>query len=130
MQSFKDEFARRGVLVVLVSFAEPARLIKYQEYHHWPFVILADPKRIAYHAFSLKRFSWLRMFSPSTVALYFRLLREGKRIERYGNDDYSQGGGDFIIDDEGNILFAHRSRDPADRPTAARLLGEIDRARK
>ena len=112
--------------MVLVSFAEPERLIKYQEYHHWPFVILADPKRIAYQAFSLKRLSWWRMFSPSTLALYFKLLREGKRIERYGNDDYSQGGGDFIIDGEGNILFAHRSRDPADRPTVKMLLQAND----
>ena len=129
MKSFKDEFARRGVSVVVVSFAEPARLIEYQEYHNWPFVILADPDRIAYHTFSLKQLSWLRMFSPSTLALYFRLLREGKRLKRYGNDDYSQGGGDFIVDGEGNILFAHRSRDPADRPTVSRLLAEIDRAR-
>jgi len=129
VKSFKDEFARRGVSVVVVSFAEPARLIEYQEYHNWPFVILADPDRIGYHTFSLKQLSWLRMFSPSTLALYFRLLREGKRLKRYGNDDYSQGGGDFIVDGEGNILFAHRSRDPADRPTVSRLLAEIDRAR-
>jgi peroxiredoxin len=130
VKSFKDEFARRGISVAVVSFAEPARLIKYQEHHNWPFVMLADPDRIAYHTFGLKRLSWLRMFSPATVALYFKLLREGKRLQRYGDDDYAQGGGDFIIDSEGNILFVHRSRDPADRPTTAKLLQEIDQARK
>ena len=32
-----------------------------------------------------------------------------------------------FIDREGNILFAYRSQDPADRPSAQKLLQEIDR---
>ena len=126
MKLFKDEFARRSVPVVVVSFAEPATLVRYQEGHHWPFLILADPERVAYRAFELKRLSLLRVFSPSTLALYLKLLRQGKRIERYGDNDYSQGGGDFVLDDEGNVLFAHRSREPADRPTVKMLLQAID----
>jgi hypothetical protein len=55
------------------------------------------------------------------------LLREGKKREDYGKDDIYQSGGDFLIDRDGNVLFAHRSRDPADRPTAAELLEIIDR---
>ena len=89
--------------------------------------MLADPKRIAYQAFALKRLSWLRVFSPSTLRLYFRLLREGKKLQSYGKDDYYQAGGDFLIDRDGNILFAHRSRDPADRPPPEQLLRAIDR---
>ena len=111
---------------MVVSFAQPARLTDYQAHHKWPFLILADPERLAYRAFELKGLSWLSMFSPSTLALYFKLLREGKRIQRYGDDDYSQGGGDFILDREGNILFAHRSRNPADRPAVKMLLQAID----
>ena len=41
-------------MIVVISFAEPERLAPYQEHHHWPFVMLADPKRIAYQAFALK----------------------------------------------------------------------------
>jgi len=40
---------------------------------------------------------------------------------------YYQSGGDFLVDRSGNILFAHRSQDPADRPAAAKLLEAIDR---
>ncbi|HEX4988676.1 MAG TPA: SelL-related redox protein [Candidatus Binatia bacterium] len=126
VKSFKDEFDRRGVVIVVISFAEPERLAPYQEHHHWPFVMLADPKRIAYQAFALKRLSWFRVFSPSTLRLYFRLLREGKRFQSYGKDDYYQAGGDFLIDRKGNILFAHRSRDPAERPPIEKLLEAID----
>jgi peroxiredoxin len=127
VKSLKSEFDRRGVAIIVISFAAPERLLPYQKHHQWPFVVLADPKRIAYQAFTLKRLSWLRVFSPSTLRLYFRLLREGKKLQSYGKDDYYQAGGDFLIDRDGNILFAHRSRDPADRPPLEQLLRAIDR---
>jgi AhpC/TSA antioxidant enzyme len=128
VKSLKDEFDRRGVAIVAISFAEPERLAPYQEHHHWPFVMLADPKRNAYQAFALKRLSWFRVFSPSTLWLYLRLLREGKKLQSYGKDDYYQAGGDFLIDREGNILFAHRSQDPTDRPAIEKLRQAIDQA--
>jgi peroxiredoxin len=127
VQSFKAEFDRRGVAIVVVSFAEPAKLVRYQEYHHWPFALLADPERRAYRALALKRFSWPRVFSPATLKLYVKLFREGMKREDYGKDDIYQSGGDFLVDREGNILFAHRSQDPADRPLVAELLRAIDR---
>jgi hypothetical protein len=126
VKATKDRFEARGVSIVVISFAEPLRLAQYQEYHQWPFVILADPKRTAYNAFALNRLSWLQVFSPATLKLYWRLLREGKKREDYGKDDIYQGGGDFLIDRDGNLLFAHRSQEPADRPTAATLLEIIE----
>lgn len=127
MKSIKNEFDRRGVAIIVVSFAAPERLAPYQEHHHWPFVILADPTRVAYQAFALKRLSLFRVFSPATLKLYLRLLCEGKKLENYGKDDYYQAGGNFLIDRKGNILFAHRSQNPADRPPIEKLLDAIDR---
>ena len=127
MKSFKSEFNRRGVAIVVISFAQPEQLLPYQKHHQWPFVILADPKRIAYQAFGLKRLSLMRVFSLSTLRLYVRLLREGKKFQNYGKADYYQAGGDFLVDREGNILFAHRSQDPADRPDLGNLLEAFDR---
>lgn len=127
MKSVKSEFDRRGVAIVVISFAKPEQLLPYQKHHQWPFVILADPKRIAYQAFGLQRLSWFQVFSLSTLRLYVRLLREGKRSQNYGKEDYYQAGGDFLLDRDGNILFAHRSQDPADRPELGKLLEAIDR---
>ena len=127
MKATKDQFDARGVSIVVISFAEPQRLAQYQEHHQWPFVILTDPKRTAYDAFALKRLSWLQVFSPATLKLYWRLLRGGKKREDYGKDDIYQSGGDFLLDRDGNLLFAHRSRDPADRPAVEKLLQIIDR---
>jgi hypothetical protein len=50
--------------------------------------------------------------------------------EHYEGDDIYQSGGDFLIDRNGNILFAHRSQDPADRPAVAQLLQALDRIRR
>jgi peroxiredoxin len=125
--SHKNAFDQRSVSVAVVSFAEPAKLTRYQEQHRWPFMILADPKRQAYQRFALRRLSLGRVFSLATLKLYFKLLREGMRRKDYGGEDIYQGGGDFLLDREGNILFAHRSQNPADRPSIETLLREIDR---
>jgi len=121
------QFERRGVTVAVVSFAQPAKLVRYQEHHQWPFIMLADPERKAYEAFALKRLSWFQVFSPAALKLYWKLLRSGMKQERYEGDDIYQSGGDFLIDGGGNILFAHRSQNPADRPAVAQLLMVIDR---
>ena len=127
MHSFKAEFDRRGVVIAAVSFAEPAVLSAYQKRHQWPFLMLADRKRAAYGKFALKRLSWFHVFSPATLKFYLKLFRLGLAREDYGKEDVYQAGGDFLLDRAGNILYAHRSQNPADRPSAERLLREVDR---
>jgi hypothetical protein len=61
------------------------------------------------------------------LKLYLKLAREGRTRTNYGKEDIYQGGGDFLLDRAGNILFAHRSEDPADRPPVEKLLEVIDR---
>ena len=128
MRAFKDQFDRRGVAIVIVSFAEPGKLTPYIADHNWPFTILADPDRKAYAAFALKRLSWWRVFSPAMFKLYFKLVGKGLQRRDYGKEDVYQSGGDFVLDREGNILFAHRSEDPGDRPQVGNLLMAIDRS--
>ena len=127
MREQHAEFDRRGVVIAVIAFAEPAKLAAYQEHHQWPFMMLADRERRAYQAFALRRLSWFQVFSPATLKLYWKLLRGGMKPEHYEGDDIYQSGGDFLIDGNGNILFAHRSQDPADRPSAVKLLQAIDR---
>ena len=54
-------------------------------------------------------------------------MRQGMKQEHYGGADIFQSGGDFLFDRNGNVLYAHRSKDPADRPTITALLKQIDR---
>jgi hypothetical protein len=102
-------------------------LARYQEHHQWRFPVLADPDRAAYRAFGLERLSWHRVFSLATLKLYLKLFRKGLVRQDYGEDDVYQSGGDFLIDGSGVIFLAHRSQDPADRPSVSTLLKAIDR---
>ncbi|HEX7231488.1 MAG TPA: peroxiredoxin-like family protein [Candidatus Binatia bacterium] len=122
----KSEFDRRGIRILAVSFVEPSKLAEYQERHPWPFPVLADPERKAYQTFALPRFNVWRVFSPSTVKLYRQLIRRGMKRDRYDGADIFQSGGDFLLNRDGKILYAHRSKDPADRPTVGTLLQQID----
>jgi len=126
VNAFKSEFSRRNIAIVVVSFAEPETLIPYLEYHEWPFTLLADPERKLYQAFDLKALAWRKVFSPATLKLYLKLFRKGLYLEDYGKEDIYQTGGDFLLDRGGNVLFAHRSEDPSDRPSIANLLKAID----
>jgi peroxiredoxin len=122
----KSEFDKRGTRIVVVSFVEPSKLRDYQQRRRWPFSVLADPERKAYRIFALPKLDLWRIFSPSTLKLYWRLMRQGMKQEHYGASDIFQSGGDFLLDRAGNTLYAHRSRDPADRPTVGTLLEKID----
>jgi len=122
----KTDFDRRGIAIVIISFAEPSRLLPYQNDHKWPFALLADPQRQAYRVFSLTRLAWSRVFSAAALKLYVKLLWQGMKKQDYGKDDIYQAGGDFLVDRHGSVLYAHRSTDPSDRPTVATLLQKID----
>jgi len=128
VNAFKREFDRRDVKIVVVAFSEPATLVHYQELHQWHFPILADPERKAYQAFGLERLSWHRVYSLATLKLYLKLFRKGLVRQDYGESDVYQAGGDFLIDRNGAVHLAHRSEDPADRPSVSTLLKAIDRS--
>ena len=113
--------------MAVISFANPATVAAYQQELNWPFPVFSDPTRSIYRALGLKRLPWFRVFSPATLALYLRLLKENRRPKRYGDADIYQGGGDFLINRQGEILFSYPSRDPADRPTLGMLLEVIER---
>lgn len=121
MAKVENWFKEHKTRVVVVSFAEPDRLIHYQKQQKWPFVLLADPQREAYHYFGLKRLSLFRAFNVRTLKRYWKLLRQGAKIRNYGKVDVYQAGGDFIIDRTGKVVYEFRSDDPADRPTVDEL---------
>jgi len=84
------------------------------------FDVLLDPDRAVYRAYELEESRW-RSWSPKTLLTYARLLLSGRKwLPKEG--DTSQMGGDFIIEPQGNIKLAYRSKEPADRPAVNHLL--------
>ncbi|HXG36727.1 MAG TPA: SelL-related redox protein [Dehalococcoidia bacterium] len=119
-ETLEGEF---GARIVVVSFESPAELAAFARREGSDFLFLSDPKRRAYAAFGLaaKPTLW-RLFSPATVIEYLRGFLAGRppRLPRHGTDTH-QLGGDVIISQTGEVVFVHRSREPADRPSFAQL---------
>jgi peroxiredoxin len=117
------EAAGPGLQVLVVTFAPVERLAAWRERLALPFPVAADPERRAYRAFGLLEGSRWAVWHPRVLLRYARLLLGGMRPQRaVEGDDTSQLGGDFVVDGEGRVLFAHRSERPDDRPSVDVLL--------
>jgi peroxiredoxin len=126
----REEIEALGAGVLLVAYDDRSHLeAKMLHGLALPFPLLLDPERIAYTAWGLGRTNLFgAMLSPSLNWRYFRLLLAGERFLGFA-PDMLQLGGDFVIDPEGMVAFAHRMRNNGDRPTAETLLAALVRAK-
>jgi hypothetical protein len=122
-----DEIRRTGAEVIVVSFAPVERLPGYIELHGWPFPVVSDPDRAAYRAFGLESAGWGRLLRPRVWRRYASLMLRGYRL-RGSREDVHQLGGDFVVGRDRRLVYAHRSADPADRPSAEELVNALARA--
>jgi peroxiredoxin len=113
-----------GAAVVLITFTRPRNLRGYRRRLALAYPVLADETRAVYRAYGLQRGSWRRVWGLKSVRAYGRLLRQGRRLERPSGDTL-QLGGDFIVDRDGRLAYAHRSRGPHDRPSVDELLDAV-----
>jgi hypothetical protein len=110
--------------IILVSFGAAYQARAWQAETGACFTLLLDPDRAAYRAYDLER-SLVRAWQPKVWVEYARLMLSGKKWRGIQGDS-AQLGGDFIVDANGILRFAHRSHDPTDRPAAAQLLKELE----
>lgn len=83
--------------------------------------MLADPRRVAYTAYSLLNMDMKRRASFSQLKHTVQAtLAHGAAISR--DQDMRQLGGVFVVDVEGIIRFAHRSLNVDDVPQPRQLL--------
>ncbi len=111
----------------MISFAQGKALAHYAGGLNLPFPLLSDPERSAYRAYGLSRGSFWTIFGPKIVWTYVKLMARGRLFRGIQADPY-QLGGDFVVDGQGILRFAYRSADPADRPSADRLLEAVRKA--
>ncbi len=120
MREAYPEIQAAGAEVVLVTMDNPMRLHAFKEHWRLPFVCLADSRQEGYRAFHCPRGSWLAVAGP---AMWWRaiksLFRHGAGLVR---GDPKQLPGSFVIDREGTLRFAHRSRHSADWASPDQLL--------
>jgi peroxiredoxin len=128
VRTIYDEIQRLGGEVLVVTMASPLQLADFTRELGLPFLIVADADRKGYEAFTLGRTN-LRSFARVGVIWHFlRLILHGWLPKKpTANSDIWQLGGDFVLDRQARLVFAHPSQDAADRPTPPALLAELRR---
>ena len=124
MRQRYGEIQDRGADVGAISFEPRDRLFQLTRQLQLPFPILSDPERDVYSAYSLAQGSWLKIFSPKTVWTYVKHFARGRRYQ-HAASDWKQLGGDFVIGEDGTVLYEHRGQTPSDRPTVASLIEKL-----
>jgi peroxiredoxin len=116
----KDELEQLDVEVLLVSFSSKGYARRWINEVCSIFQLLLDREKVMYRTYGLDRSFW-RTWNLKIAWSYVKLMRAGRRWQGIQGDSM-QMGGDFIIDSEGVVRFAYRSRDPADRPAVEQLM--------
>jgi len=88
--------------------------------------IWTDPTLAAFNAAGMKR-GRLRTFSPAAAGPLARALKNGFRQRRTMGDPWQQGGV-LVVDQRGEVLFAHNNDNPGDHPTVEDVLAALARA--
>ena len=119
MRDRLDEFGDAEVVVIL--FTRQRNLRGYRARYGIPFTCVTSEDLAAYRAYGLRRGPWWRVWGPPVWLAYARLVARGRRFER-PTEDTLQLGGDFVVDADGELVYAFRSTRPDDRPAIAELL--------
>lgn len=119
---------RLGAEVLLVAYDEPSLLAAKLLFEiKVPFELVLDLTKETYCRWGMGRSNIFKtVLSPTLSFRYLKLLLKGERFLGVAPDMY-QLGGDFVIDREGRLAFAHRMRHNGDRVAVGSLLDELER---
>lgn len=120
MTEAADQFADRGALPVAISVDRPEKASETAATYDIPFPVLSDPDLEVHEAFDV---------------VYEAEQEEVDRLAEMGMDLGEASGRDhnsyaipgvFIIDADGEVLWAHANKDYSVRPSPQQLLEVID----
>lgn len=124
MRDREEEFRRRNVRIVVITFEGDAFARNYVKDTSLSWPLLLDPTRETYRAYGMRSASFLDIWNPKTLWAYLKEFLGGERPPKPEGDIY-QRGGDVLIDPDGTVSLHHVGAGPADRPTVDSLLRRI-----
>lgn len=126
MDAARDRLAVAGCSALVVTQSKPEALAPYLDRMGWHVPVVCDPDRAAYTAFGLERTRLRSFFKPRVLAGYLRAALRGYGMRKpVAGEDVLQLGGDFVLNRQREVVFAHPSADPTDRPAIAAILEAI-----
>ncbi len=118
-----DRFA--DAEIVVVTFADPARLAAHRDHLGVPFTIVTDPTRALYRLLGAERGTRRQVWSAGTLRRYVHLLRAGRRLRRPTEDVY-QLGADAVVGRDGRLRYRSLPSTPDARPPVEELIAALD----
>ena len=111
-----------GCQVVVVAQGTRESGVQWKKNNSLPFTLLIDRDMKFYRLFGLRqevKLAWnLDIFN-----FYAAQIIEGRKDNiPYDGDDFTVMGGDFIVKQNGDVLFAHSQKELFDWPKVADLL--------
>jgi hypothetical protein len=123
----EEEFRRRIVRIVVVTFENDFLARGYVEDTSLTWPLLVDDTRATFRAYGMLSASFWDIWGPKTWWVYLKEILKGGKL-RKSEGDISQRGGDVLIDPAGIVILHHIGSGPADRPPVEKILRKIDPA--
>jgi alkyl hydroperoxide reductase subunit AhpC len=112
---------QNNIDVKVVTFDADVLALGYVKKTNLDWPLLLDPTQQLYQAYGMQRGNWWALYNPVSIWVYLKLILRGRPPGRPGRD-WSQLGGDVVIDPNGIVRLQHVSVNPHDRPTIESLL--------
>lgn len=118
IQRRKDEFSKRQISVVVVTFESLEGSKNWIRETNCDFPVYIDPDRKLYSLFGLSR-SICKSFSTKVLRYYSEsIVKDGEVPAAVPGslNDFLQMGGDFTLSASAKVVFSYPSQDASDRP--------------
>jgi len=117
-----QELQGLGCRVVVVAQGLRESGLQWKKDYNLPFRLVIDEKRNLYRQFGLRKELKL-VWKLETFAFYAaKVIAGGTGNMVYDGDDMTVMGGDFIIKQSGEVVYAHSQEGQFDRPKLADFL--------
>lgn len=113
------------IQVYVVTFDADFMAIAYLNEIGLPWPLLLDSQQSLYRDYGMAQGSWWSLYGVPSIWKYLKLIGSGRWPGRPGKD-WSQLGGDVLIDPQGIVRFHYVSTGPHDRPAVESLMAVVE----
>lgn len=113
--------------MIVIGFEPAEHLAVLRDRIQSPFRFVVDRNRVFYRAFDLPRIGVARTYlHPKVLGFYGKMATKGRLPQLRRNQDRRQLGGDFVLDANGVVVFAHPERGPEDRAPVGSIVRIVE----
>jgi hypothetical protein len=111
--------------IVFVSLESVERTEAFRLRTRSPHPFIADPGRVLYQAFGLKRAGLPQVLNRATMRRGIEAARAGHSLLKVPTADPMQLAGTFVIGRDGQVLWGHRSEEVSDNVYAVDIRAHL-----